>query len=62
MLAAENLQLVAEHQDLDLLGPSAAEPEQHQGEHSARARYTNHDQDNTPASSRASKRAGYRVE
>ena len=36
MLAAENLQLVAEHQDLDLLGRSAAEPQRDQGEHSAK--------------------------
>jgi hypothetical protein len=34
--AAENLQLMAEHQDLDLLGRSAAEPQEDQGEHSAK--------------------------
>ena len=36
MLAAEDLQLVAEHQDLDLLGRSAAEPQQDRGECSAK--------------------------
>jgi class 3 adenylate cyclase len=36
MAAAENLPLVAEHQDLDLLGRSAAEPQRDQGEHSAK--------------------------
>jgi hypothetical protein len=59
---AENLQLMAEHQDLDLLWTLGGGTARGSRANTRRkARYANDDKDNTPASSRASERAGYRV-
>jgi hypothetical protein len=35
LVAAQDLELVAQHQDLDLLGPTAPEGQHHEREHAA---------------------------